>query len=92
MFRVVAFGAAEMKLADPALVVGGDRDGIDDALDLRLREAVVFEARAGAVGEKSLGAGAGGHALGLDAGEGAGAPLGCDGDAEELVDLLGVES
>ena len=46
---------------------------------------------AGAVGEEALRAGAGGHALRLDAGEGAGAALGCDGDAVELVDLLGVE-
>ena len=31
---VDAFGAAEVKLADAALVVGGDRDGVEDALDL----------------------------------------------------------
>ena len=52
-------------------------------------EALVGEAGAGAVLDQALGAGAGGHALGLDAGEGAGAALGRDGGAEEGVELLG---
>ena len=40
-------------------------------------------------GDQLLGAGAGGHPLGLDAGERAGSALGRDGGAEQRVDLLG---
>ena len=71
-----ALRAADVKRADAALVVGRDGDGREDALDLVVGEAVGGEALAGAPGDQLLGAGAGGHPLGLDAGEGAGAALG----------------
>ena len=51
--------------------------------------AVLGEALAGAGGDQLLRAGAGGHALGLDAGERAGAVGGGDRGPEEGVDLLG---
>ena len=70
---VDAFGGAEVELADAALVVGCDGDGVEDALDLIGCESVRFEPLARRVGEEALGAGAGGHAMRLDAGEGAGA-------------------
>ena len=47
---------------------------------------------AGEPGDHLLGAGAGGHALGLDAGQRARPALGGDRGAEEDVDLLGVDA
>ncbi len=67
-------------------------DCVDDPVDVLGVEALLGEADAGAVLDQSLGAGAGGHALGLDAGQGAGAALGGDGGAEEGVELLGGEA
>ena len=84
-----ALGAADVEGADAALVVGRDRDGLDDALDLVGGEALLGEPLAGAVLDQALGAGAGGHALGLDPAQGAGAALGGDRGAEQRVDLLG---
>ncbi len=69
---VDAFGGAQVELADAALVVGCDGDGVEDALDLISCESVRFESLARRVGEEALRAGAGGHAMRLDAGEGAG--------------------
>ena len=89
---VRVLGDADVEGADAALVVGGDGDGVDDAVDVLGVEALLGETDAGAVLDQSLGAGAGGHALGLDAGEGAGAALGGDGGAEEGVELLGGEA
>ena len=86
--RRPSLGAAQVELADAALVVGGDGDGVEDALDLVGGEAVGLQALARSSARLLLGAGAGGHALRLDAGERAGAALGGDGDAVELVDLL----
>ena len=68
-----ALGAAEVEGALTALVVGGDGDAVEDLLDLGGVVAALGEALAGAGGDELLGAGAGGHALGLDAGERAGA-------------------
>ncbi len=56
--------------------------------DLLVVEAPLGQAFAGDAGDHLLGAGAGGHSLGLDPGEGAGAPLGGDRGAEQGVDLL----
>ena len=84
-----ALGAADVEGADAALVVGGDRDRLDRPLDLLGVEAGGGEPFAAEPGDHLLGAGAGGHALGLDAGQRAGAVLGGDGGAEEAVDLLG---
>ncbi len=86
---VAALGAADVEGADAALVVGGDRDGLDRPLDLLGVEAGGGEPFAAELGDHLLGAGAGGHALGLHAGQGAGAALGGDRGAEEAVDLLG---
>ena len=49
---VGALGAADVQRPDAALVVGGDGDGLEDALDLVVGEAVGGEALAGAVGEQ----------------------------------------
>src|SRR3954470_12226732 len=84
-----ALGAADVEGADTALVVGGDRDQLDDPLDLLGAEAVAGEALAGESGDHLLRAGTGSHALGLDSGQGAGAALRGDGGAVEDVDLLG---
>ena len=59
------------------------------ALDLLGPEALLGEPFAGEPGDHLLRAGAGGHALGLDPGQGARAALGVDRGAEEDVDLLG---
>ena len=48
---------------DPALVVGGDGDRLEDPLDLAGVEAVLQEALASARLDQPLGAGARGHAL-----------------------------
>ena len=56
--------------------MGGDRHSLHHPLDLVGVEAVLGEELAGALTDQALGAGAGGHPLGLDAGEGAGAALG----------------
>jgi hypothetical protein len=75
--------------ADAALVVGGDRDEADHTLDLLGLEALGGQSLAGLAGDHLLRAGAGGHPLGLDPGEGAGAARRGDGGAVEDVDLLG---
>ena len=84
-----ALGAADVEGADAALVVGGDRDRLDRPLDLLGVEALLGEPFAAELGDHLLRAGAGGHALGLDPGQGPGAALGVDRGAEEDVDLLG---
>ena len=83
-----ALGAADVQGADPALVVGRDRHRLDHPLDLAGLEALGGEPFAGEAGDHLLRAGAGGHALGLDAGQRPGACLGVDRGAEEDVDLL----
>ena len=82
-------GPSDVKRADPTLVVGGDRDGREHALDLVVGEALRGETLARAPGDQLLRARTGGHALGLDAGQGAGAALGHHGGAAQRVDLLG---
>src|SRR5919106_289198 len=89
---VRVLGAADVEGSDAPLVVGGYGDGVDDAIDLGRVETLLGEADAGAVLDQALGTGAGGHALGLDSGEGAGAALGGDGGAEEGVELLSGEA
>jgi hypothetical protein len=71
--------------------VGRDGDRLERALGLVLVEALLGEARPGAALDEALGARAGGHPLGLDAGQGAGAALGRDRGPEQRVDLLGGE-
>ena len=73
----------------PALVVGGDRHGLDRPLDLLGVEALLGEPLAGEPGDHLLRARAGGHALGLDAGQRPRPPLRGDRGAEQRVDLLG---
>src|SRR5262249_46279237 len=75
-----------------ALIVGGDRHGSDDAVDLLGAETLLREPLAGAVLDQALRAGAGGHALCLDSDQRAGPAVGCDRGAEEGVELLGGES
>ena len=70
--------------------MGRDRDQVDDPLDLPAVEPVLGEAFAGEPGDHLLGAGAGGHALRLDPGQGAGATRRGDRGAIEDVDLLGL--
>ena len=84
-----ALGGADVEGADAALVVGGDGDELDDPLDLLVSEAIGGEPIAGERGDGFLGARAGGHPLGLDAGQGAGAVRRDDGGSVEDVDLLG---
>ena len=76
--------AADPEGADAALVVGREGDRVDHAVDLVGAEALLGEPLAGAVLDEALGAGAGGHALGLDPAQGAGAALGGDRGAEEV--------
>ena len=87
-----ALGAADVERADAALVVGGDRHRLDRPLDLLGVEALLGQPFAGEPGDHLLGAGAGGHPLGLDAGQRPRPPLGGDRGAEEDVDLLGASA
>src|SRR4051795_8965125 len=73
---VAGFGAADVEGAEPALVVSRDRDVLEDALDLVVREAVVLQTLARAPAKLFLRTGARGHALRLDADQPARAPLG----------------
>ena len=73
---VAALGAADVERADPALVVGRDRHGLEHARDLVVGEAVLAEALLRAVHDELLRARAGGHALGLDADQPARAAVG----------------
>jgi RNA polymerase primary sigma factor len=89
---LTALGAADVEAADPALVVGGDGDGLDRPLDLLGAEALLGKSLASEAGDHLLGAGAGGHALGLDSGQGPGPALGVDRRPEQHVDLLGLDA
>src|ERR671919_736801 len=84
-----ALRATDVEGADAALVVGGDRDGFQHVVDLLGGEPLGGEPLAGAVGDESLRARAGGHPLRLDAGQGARSALRSDRGAEEGVELLG---
>jgi hypothetical protein len=77
---------------EAALVVGRDRDGVEDALDLRVGEAVAGEALARVAGDDLLRARARGHALGGDADEPARAGLARDRRAVQGVDLLRLDA
>ena len=70
----------------------GDRDMIEDSLDLVLAEAVGGEALARAVGDQLLRARARGHALGADADQPASAALAGDRGAEQRVELLRLDA
>ena len=78
-----------MKRADTALVVRGDGHGLEDTGDLVVGKAVLAQALLGAVHHELLGAGAGRHALGLDADEPSRSARGGNRGAEHRVDLLG---
>ena len=86
--ELAILGTADVEGSDAALVMGGDRDRLDHPLDLLGVEALLGEAIAGRSGDHLLGAGAGGHSLGLDAGQAPGTAVGRDGSTEEGVDLL----
>src|SRR5581483_3655215 len=83
-----ALGAADVERADAPLVVGRDRHGGQDALDLLLAEALLGQALARAPRDQLLGARAGLHALRLHTGQRARAAPGHYGGAVERVDLL----
>ena len=74
--HVAALGAADVERADAALVVGRDRHGLEDALDLVVGEALVQQPLARAPGDQLLRARAGGHALRLHADEASHSALG----------------
>src|SRR3954452_19553153 len=82
-------GQADVKRSDPALVVGRDWNGREHALDLVVREPLGRQPLTRMSGDELLRARAGGHPLGLDAGERSGAAFRHHGGAEEGVDLLG---
>ena len=85
---VAVLGAADVQRAEAALIVRGDGDGVEDALDLILGEAVAQQPLVRAPLHERLRARARGDALGADADQPPRAALGSDGGAEQRVDLL----
>src|SRR3954468_1739612 len=85
-------GAADMQRAEAALVVRGDGDVFEDALDLVVVEAVVGQALAGGAGDELLRTGARGHALRRDADDAARAALAGHRAAEQGVELLRLDA
>src|SRR4051795_9082053 len=85
-------GAADVQRAEAALVVRGDGDVFEDALDLVVVEAVVDQALACGAGDELLRAWARGHALRRDADQAARAALAGHRAAEQRVQLLGLDA
>ena len=85
-------GQPMCSVAEPALVVGGHGDGLEDALDLVLGEAVGEQPLVRARLHEGLRARARGHALGADADQPARARFGGDRGAEQRVDLLRLDA
>src|SRR4051794_31150855 len=85
---VAALGAADPQRAEAALVVGRDRDVLEDTLDLVVGEAVSGESLARCRGHHLLRARARGHALSRYADEATRSAFGCDGRAMQRVNLL----
>ena len=85
-------GAADPQRAEPALVVGGDRDGLEHALDLVVGEALLEQPLARALLDQRLRARAGGHAGGGDADQPPRAVRAGDGRAVQRVDLLRLDA
>ena len=81
-----------MQRRQPALVVRGHRDGLEDPLDLVLAEAVGQQPLVRARLDERLGARAGGHALGAHADQPARSRFAGDRGAEQRVDLLGLDA
>ena len=92
MSVVAALRAADVQRAQPALVVGGDRHGVEHPLDLVVGEAVRQQPLARGGLHELLRARAGGHALGGDADEPARARRARHGDAVQRVDLLRLDA
>ena len=89
---VAVLRAADVQRAEPALVVGRDGHGLEDALDLALGEAVLEQALVRAGLDEDLRARARGHALGADADQPPRAGLARHGGAEQRVDLLRLDA
>src|SRR4051812_32867086 len=85
---IAVLGAADPERADAALVVGRDRHGFEDALDLVVGEAVVVQAVARCGHDHLLRARARRHTLRGHPYEAARAAFGRHGRAVERVDLL----
>ena len=83
----VAGGADEQRAAAP-LVVGRDRDELEDLLDVARSEARLGEPLGGPAGDEALGARAGVDARRLDAHDPARVVLGCGRDADQRDHLL----